>query len=133
KQLIDHAKKEKKSVLFITDDKKEDWWWKLKNGRTIGPRQELVEEFKKETAMDFHLYSTDKFIEYGLSFFNETNPKAVLEVKVAGEERVREIEQHFRRKERLDKLKEAVNEEDLIRLKQELELIDSIDILHHKK
>jgi len=133
KQLIDHAKKEQKSVLFITDEKKEDWWWKLKNGRTIGPRQELVEEFKKETAMDFHLYSTDKFIEYGLSFFNETNPKAVLEVKVAGEERVREIEQHFRRKERLDKLKEALNEEDIVRLKQELELIDSIDILHHKK
>lgn len=133
KQLIDHAKRKQKPLLFITDEKKEDWWWKLKNGKTIGPRQELVEEFKNETSMEFHIYSTDKFIEFGLSFFNETNPQAVLEVKVAGEERVRELEQHFRRKERLDKLKETVNDEEIFRLKQELDLIDNIDTLHNKK
>lgn len=133
RQLMDYSKREKKSLLFITDEKKGDWWWRLKNSRVIGPRQELVEEFNKETTMDFHMYSTDKFIEYGLSFFNEKNPKAVLEVKVAGEERSREIEQHFRRKDRLDKLKEALNEEDIHTLKKELELIDNIDTLHHKK
>lgn len=133
RQLMDYSKREKRPIFFVTDEKKGDWWWKLKNGRIIGPRQELVEEFKNETSMDFHMYSTDTFIEHGLSFFNEKNPKAVLEVKVAGEERAREIEQHFRRKERLDKLKEAVNEEDIQILKKELELIDNIDTLHHKK
>jgi hypothetical protein len=82
KQIIDNAKRNNKPIILVTDEKKKDWWWKLKNGKTIGPRQELVEEIKKEANVAFHLYSTEKFIEYGLDYLNEkSNPKVVEEIK----------------------------------------------------
>lgn len=82
KQIIKKTKENKKSILLITDERKKDWWWKLKNGKTIGPRQELVEEIFNEAGVDFHLYSTEKFLEYGLSYLKEkSNPKAIEEIK----------------------------------------------------
>lgn len=62
KQLISKCKNEKKSLIFVTDDKKEDWWTE-QNGRTIGPRTELREEFIQNTGHDFWMYTVDHFIE----------------------------------------------------------------------
>lgn len=82
KQIIQKAKKEKKSVLLVTDEKKKDWWWKLKNGKLLGPRYELMEEIRKEANVSFHIYSTERFIEFGLAYFKEEkNPKLLEEVK----------------------------------------------------
>jgi hypothetical protein len=82
KQIIIKAKETKKSIILITDERKKDWWWKLKNGKVIGPRQELVEEIYKEANVDFYIYSTERFLEYGLTYLKEkSNPKAVEEVK----------------------------------------------------
>ncbi|MBS4080401.1 PIN domain-containing protein [Pseudomonas rustica] len=61
-QCIDYAKENKRSVIFVTDDKKEDWWQE-QAGKTIGPRTELIEEFKKETNKDFWMYSVSSFIK----------------------------------------------------------------------
>jgi hypothetical protein len=82
KQVIVKAKNEKKPIILITDEKKRDWWWKLKDDRLIGPRQELVDEIWDEAGVEFHMYSTQKFIEYGLTYFNQkSNPKALEEIK----------------------------------------------------
>ena len=62
KDMITKAKSEKKPVIFITDDDKEDWWRKHK-GRKLGPRPELLDEFKRETGQEFHIYKFDRFIE----------------------------------------------------------------------
>ena len=94
KQIINKAKNSNKSIILVTDEKKKDWWWKLKNGKTIGPRQELVEEIYRETGVGFHLYSTEKFLEYGLSYLNEGNkPKVIEEVKsfTAEKSRLKEL------------------------------------------
>ncbi|UAB68829.1 DUF4935 domain-containing protein [Vibrio sp. SCSIO 43132] len=70
KQVIDKSKQEKRAIILITDDKKEDWWINFK-GKTIGPRPELIEEFKANTEHSFHMYQTDRFIEYSSGFLNE--------------------------------------------------------------
>lgn len=79
KEIIEKAKKIKKPIIFITDEKKKDWWWKLNNGITIGPRQELIQEMKSEAGVDFQLYSTDKFVEFGSEYLKEVGNKQVIE------------------------------------------------------
>jgi hypothetical protein len=82
KQVIDKAKKEKRPVMFITDERKSDWWWKIKDGRNMGPRQELVAEIKKEANVDFHMYSSERFLSYGQDFLKEhVNQRALEEIQ----------------------------------------------------
>lgn len=71
KQVIDKAKQEKKPILLITNDDKADWWWKLKDGKTIGPRYELVKEIRNEAGVEFHMYSSENFLSHGQEFWNE--------------------------------------------------------------
>jgi len=62
-QVIDKAIELDKGVVLITDDKKEDWWEKFK-GKTVGPRPELVKEFKDRANQTFHMYQADRFLEF---------------------------------------------------------------------
>jgi hypothetical protein len=61
-EIIERAKSTSKPVIFVTDDQKEDWWLRV-NGRTIGPRPELVAEFWGAAHQLFYMYGTDRFIE----------------------------------------------------------------------
>lgn len=82
KQIIHKAKKSRKPIILVTDERKKDWWWTLNNGKIIGPRQDLVEEIFNETHVDFYIYTTEKFLEHGLSYLNEKgNAKVLEEVK----------------------------------------------------
>ena len=58
--MITKAKSEGRPVIFVTDDVKEDWWW-IHKGKKIGPRPELVEEFKRECEQEFHIYEFGNF------------------------------------------------------------------------
>lgn len=63
-QIIEKAKKSDCDIIFVTDDEKEDWW-EIYKGNIIGPRHELIIEFRKST--DNHLigfYTTERFLEY---------------------------------------------------------------------
>lgn len=51
-----------KNILFISDDRKEDWAHKFK-GKDLGPRNELIKEFIKETNNLFYSITTKRFIE----------------------------------------------------------------------
>ena len=82
KQIIEESKKQKLPAILVTDEKKIDWWWKIKDGRTIGPRQELVEEIYKEAKIGFHMYSSERFLSYGQDFLEEqVDQKALDEIK----------------------------------------------------
>lgn len=62
-QIIEQSKKEDKDILFVTDDCKEDWWSAYKDDK-LGPRRELIREFRKET--NNHLiwfYTTGRFLK----------------------------------------------------------------------
>ena len=63
KEIIEYAKEQGKDVVFVTRDQKEDWWW-IVEGKTLGPRPEIVREFYDETTKRIYLYSTDQFIRY---------------------------------------------------------------------
>ena len=47
KQTISRAKELSKPVIFVIDDAKDDWWLEVQ-GKTIGPRIELCDEFYQE-------------------------------------------------------------------------------------
>lgn len=92
KQIIILAKELKKDVIFITDERKIDWWWKIKDGRNMGPRHELVEEIKLQANVDFHMYSSERFLSYGQSFLKEKiNQQALEEIKAMKKAELEEI------------------------------------------
>lgn len=70
-EIINYAKEKEKPIIFISDDNKEDWIWKLKDGKIIGARPELIQEFHKETTQMFHLYKTTNFVKFGSIQLNE--------------------------------------------------------------
>ena len=79
KEILQKSSEEKKPIIFISNEKKEDWIWKLKNGKTIGPRQELIEEMVEQNGMDFHLYSSSHFLKYGQEYLNQKINEDALE------------------------------------------------------
>ncbi|MCE3074768.1 PIN domain-containing protein [Chryseobacterium gwangjuense] len=82
KQIIKISKDLNKDIILITDERKTDWWWKLKDGRNMGPRQELVEEIYKESQKQFHMYSSERFLSYGQTYLKEQiNKKALEEIQ----------------------------------------------------
>lgn len=77
-QVIDKATELNKGVVLITDDKKEDWWEKFK-GKTVGPRPELVKEFKDRTNQTFHMYQADRFLELARENLDEQVSEEIVE------------------------------------------------------
>jgi hypothetical protein len=104
KQIIEKAKESKKPIIFITDERKTDWWWKIKDGRNMGPRQELAEEIMREANVEFHMYSSERFLSYGLSYLEEqVNKKALAELQ----EMKRSEMAHLRNQKKRDTLDKA--------------------------
>lgn len=81
KQTIRYAKDKSSSLIFVTDDRKEDWWYKFQ-GKTIGPKPELIKEFKEETGKQINIYQADNFLEFASKSLNEKlNQEAVDEIR----------------------------------------------------
>ena len=66
-QIIDKAKEAKTPIIFVTDDTKEDWWW-IFQGKTIGPRPELVTEMEIEASVPFYMYTPKRFMLYAAGY-----------------------------------------------------------------
>jgi hypothetical protein len=80
-QLMDYAKQYKKPMFLITDDRKDDWWFTYE-GKTIGPRPELIQEMKSIAGISFYMYDGYKFLDYAQNFFGiEGQKSAVKEAK----------------------------------------------------
>jgi hypothetical protein len=82
-QLIEKAQKAKTPITFVTADEKEDWW-KIFQGKTIGPRPELIAEFKDKAGVEFQMFSPDRFMK-------AAREKLSQEIKEAAIEEVREV------------------------------------------
>lgn len=138
KQVIQIASKQKKDVILITDERKIDWWWKIKDGRNMGPRQELVEEIKKLAGVEFHMYSSERFLSYGQTYLREKiDQKALDEIqamKRAELESIKELE-------KINSLRSRKHEKNNIDLNRKLENIENeinlfnehIDVLRKSK
>lgn len=77
-QMIDYAKQTKSPIILVTDDVKEDWWLRI-NGKTIGPRPELINEMQKEASVEFYIYKTDQFMEHSNKLIKKTISSAALD------------------------------------------------------
>jgi len=108
-QIIDIAKTQKKNVILITNERKVDWWWKIKDGRNMGPRQELVEEIYESANVSFHMYSSEKFLSYGQTLLKEqVNKQALDEIIAMKKAEIKEAQIH--KQNRLKKLEFIKNE-----------------------
>lgn len=66
RQVLDHAKQAKSSVIFVTSEQKEDWWERY-SGKTIGPRSELLKEASAYSGQRILIYKTDTFVELAMA------------------------------------------------------------------
>lgn len=140
-QIIDKSIESGKGVVLVTDDKKEDWWEKFK-GKTVGPRPELVKEFKDRANNTFHMYQADRFLELARENLDEqVSDEVVEEVREVkrrdklAHKRIREMEYLKIRKiemsrlfEELDRSKHIIMtyEEERRMLQQRLHELESV-------
>lgn len=84
KEIISWAKKNKKPIIFITNDEKEDWIFEC-HGQTIGPHQEMISEFNRETngqkLLIYNLYTFLRLSNIKLNI--KINKESVEELKTA--------------------------------------------------
>lgn len=110
-QTIDKAGEIGKPVILITDDRKEDWWYKI-YGKTIGPRPELINEFKEKTGMMFYLYQAGQFMKYANVYLNGgIEPEAIEEVEsIRIDEEQKLISMGYYIPEQIEKLSNIIKE-----------------------
>jgi len=77
-QLLDHAAKNKKAVVFVTDDKKDDWWLR-KGGKDAGPRPELINEFFACVGERLYIYKSEQFIHFAKTFTKISDSEDLVE------------------------------------------------------
>jgi hypothetical protein len=56
-------------IVFITSENQEDWW-QIEQGKTSGPRRELIREILEAGASMFHMYKPEQFLNYALEYFD---------------------------------------------------------------
>jgi predicted nucleic acid-binding protein len=61
-EILERAEREGRAVILVTEERKPDWWW-VHEGRSLGPRLELVEEMRERTGQRFYLYGVERFME----------------------------------------------------------------------
>ncbi len=82
-QLLKEAERRQKDVLFVTSDNKEDWWRKDKDGESLGPRPELVEELRSLAGVRLFMLPPDGLLD---------RARSVLKLPVS-EESVQDVKQ----------------------------------------
>ncbi|WP_213575673.1 PIN-like domain-containing protein [Rhodococcus sp. USK13] len=60
-ELLDHARKSTRPILFVTDDAKEDSYQRVR-GQIVGPRVELRAEMANEAKQPYHQTTLDGFV-----------------------------------------------------------------------
>ncbi|MBO9408515.1 DUF4935 domain-containing protein [Shimia sp. R9_1] len=76
RQAMDLSSARAKHLVFVTSDKKEDWWQlygKGEQARIVGPRPELLSEFKDDTGHSVLMLELDEF----LSLFADFEHRAI--------------------------------------------------------
>ncbi|WP_283636944.1 PIN-like domain-containing protein [Aquaticitalea lipolytica] len=129
KQILAQAKELKVNVILVTDDRKEDWWVRFK-GKTVSPRPELIKEFQSETEQLFHMYQSDRFLEFAGEYFKEAIDKKALdeirELRLLDE---RKRLQRIRKEE--EYIKYRMSRENL--MKERMRLSDEIKFINDKR
>ena len=112
--MMKESKARKKDVIFITDDVKEDWF-NIINGEKHGGRNELLNEFYKETNQLLIIYTSDGFMEA----YNKNLGKCLVDETTISElktiRNIRNKEHHNYYKDYID-LFQNIDREELLRI-----------------
>lgn len=129
KQILDESKKVEKGVILVTDDRKEDWWIRF-NGKTLSPRPELKKEFQMVTEQTFHMYQSDRFLEFATKHFGEEiNENALEEIRELQRDDERKRYQNIMKKKRHFKNQKKLD--DIFVQTSDLE--NQLKIMEHRK
>lgn len=77
-QIMQKAADSQRPIIFVTADAKEDWWEK-KSNMMVGPRPELIREFRDKTGQQVLLYSPEQF----LVFANRMRAEPITEAAIS--------------------------------------------------
>ena len=90
-QVLSLAKEATSPTILVTDDAKNDWW-QILSERTIGPRPELVAEFKAVVGQQFYMYSSPQFMKWaGNALDSRIEEGIIQEVRDKLEEQQRSV------------------------------------------
>ncbi len=129
KQILDESQKIEKGVILVTDDRKEDWWIRF-NGKTLSPRPELKKEFQMVTRQTFHMYQSDRFLEFATKHFGEEiNENALEEIRELQRDDERKRYQSIMKKQRHSENQEKLN--DIFVQKSYFE--NKLKVMEHRK
>lgn len=128
-QILDKSREIKKGIILVTDDRKEDWWIRF-NGKTLSPRPELKKEFQIATEQTFHMYQSDRFLEFATKHFGE-------EINENALEEIRDLQRDDERKRYRSIMKKQKHSKDQEKLDdifvQKADLENQLKIMEHRK
>ncbi len=79
-QIIEKAKECQKPIILITDDEKSDWWKIMGKKKLIGPRPELIQEFRESSNVSFFMYHSDDFLILSRKYLSQkVNETTIIE------------------------------------------------------
>lgn len=114
-QLIDHARSQKKPVIFVTDDGKKDWWIRDSQGKPINPIPELIQEMFVEADVLLHMYQGYNFLDVATHFFNlKDQPEIIADAMAVTEQNIAELNQ-LKKGIKVSALREYYLAEDAVR------------------
>lgn len=87
-QILDKAESSKSAVIFVSEDQKEDWWREF-DGKKIGPRVELIDEFMHRTGERAYFVTPPGLVELANEHGASINVETVREVTEVSEELAR--------------------------------------------
>lgn len=61
-EIVENGKSKNSATILITDEKKTDWIWE-EHGYRIGPRPELITEYKEKTGKEFYILDLLSFLK----------------------------------------------------------------------
>ena len=130
--MIKEAKDKNKDIIFITDDVKEDWF-NIINGEKHGGRNELLNEFYKESNQLLIIYTSDGFMEaYNKNLGKDlVDERTISELKTIRNIRNKEYHNYFIKKD-FDKLNYYKDNIELFENTDKEELLRTISLFIRK-
>ncbi len=75
-------------LVLVTADTKEDWWNRAERGSLIGPRHELIDEYRAATGKRVFLLEPADLIKHSLAFGVGTSIQSVQDIERVRDERL---------------------------------------------
>ena len=94
RQILDYAKTQNKCIIFVTADVKEDWWDECNGEKRCSHK--LKKEFYENASTEFHMYTTEKFIDEAMKFYHlDYSEEIIEEVKTLERPRVKYVPRYL--------------------------------------